>query len=832
MSSRRACPGPLLKANLHADTTTKDAKITSGQHVTRSRDPRDHQDHQFRPSDSSISIPQVNTLDEALNLTLSSDLILRIRTSVAILPSLYNEYKAEFDAFGQTLMANLERIPALPVYCKVAGSFKKKGIVKVIQRLVVDGYIEPISLSKERIKMWPLVESDVYSALPDILNRLLRPGLLSRATTPLLSEVEGEEIMKRSIALTCYQLKHINNEKKTSENIIIEEQSASTERAALQKVLELEEIERRFINLDDTNENEGLIPMDLCPFDDTVISSDENDVIEPPIKLCSNIEHFYNEVFGPLEKIKGSDDNKKDTCAADSASSHTEVSTPLLSISSSVSEQTVAAFVIPAFKNCPSFKKYPSVKFYREFIRELYSSLYKAQQKKHPTIIAVPPKVIEGLMAPHHCKNTRHSSGKNKNIVKIMDTRSALEGYIGRGKKGNAFYNIQPKIMVNDKCYIHRSELLQTVSAYQTTLPLISMLKHYYEDQSMTTYMQRISTIFELAVEEVIILNIESFKFNNITLHNECWIGFCCILVRKVGSETTIIVPYLPLGVSRVGSFILTGEQTANTISNKIYPGSFVRSPVARYDSSLGGMQLTLLQSTVVNIKQNSLVIVAMDIRDPITDALSSKKHNLLNVPRDGEILCHSSNIFMRSIWDIYLTSNSEDSIMLPQRLCGRSVCDVQTNKKMYMTDYLYTKRLQKTKLFRTLDCTTHAHLGHRFQLMQMESAREAICKAKISDANEVVICENSLFILSALMIHPALICLLETDDGRDVQTIFDLASDNSIYINPKKIEAEVRNILKRYEAEQEDCLPSAPRALAYDAIKTYFSDLLILYAP
>ncbi|EFO65322.1 Hypothetical protein GLP15_4295, partial [Giardia lamblia P15] len=189
------------------------------------------------------------------------------------------------------------------------------------------------------------------------------------------------------------------------------------------------------------------------------------------------------------------------------------------------------------------------------------------------------------------------------------------------------------------------------------------------------------------------------------------------------------------------------------------------------------------------------------------------------------------ANIFVRSRWDVFMTPNSEDCIMLPQRLCAKSICDVQTNKKVYMTDYLYSKRLGKTKLFKTLDCTAHERLGQRFQLMQIESAREALCKAKIHDANEVVVCENSLFILSALMIHPALICLLEADDRRNVQTIYGLASDSSIYTNPKKLEAEVRNIFKRYEAEQENLPTGSSQALAYDAIKAYFLDLLILYA-
>lgn len=832
MPSHRALPGSFLEANTHASATMKDPKIMATHSIGHIGDLPDHHTQLLN---SSVCIPQVNTLDDALKSTMSIDLILRMRSSVALIPFLYNEYKAEFDAFAQTLVANLERIPTLPVYCKVAGSFKKRGIVKVLQRLIVDGYIEPVTISKEQIKTWPLAQSDVYSALPDILNRLLRPGLLSRATTQSLSEVEGEEIMKRSIALTCYQLKRINSAEKIPKNtaaeVVTEGHEIVTKNTLPQKVLDLEEIERRFIDLGNDHTNGSSVLMDMCPFDDSVVSNDENNAIEPQLKAYSNIEHFYSDVFGPLERHQGSKDGQKGVCMEGEASSHTEVSTPLLSISSSVSEQTVAAFVIPTFKGCPYFKKYPSVKFYREFIRELYTSLCKAQQRKHPPVTAVPPTVIEKLVVSHN-KNKERPTEKKKNILKVTDVRQALDGYIGRGKKGNAFYNIQPKLEINERCHIYRNELLQMVSMYQTAPPLISMLKHYYGSQSMTAYMQRISTIFELPVEEVIILEIESFRFSQTAPHNEIWIGFCCIKVQKVSSEATVIVPYLPLGVSQMGSFMLTSDQATNMTLEDFYPGTAVRSPVARYDASLGGMQLTLLQSTVVNVKQNSLVIVAMDIRDSITDALSSKRHNLLNVPKDGEILCHSSNIFMRSKWDVFVTSNSEDGLMLPQRLCGRSVCDVRTNKKVYMTDYLYNKRLKKTKLFKTLDCTTYAHVGQKFQLMQMESAREALSKAKIPDANEAVVCENSLFILSALMIHPALICLLEADDRRDVRTIYDLVSDSSIYINPRKLEAEVKNILARYEAEQESCPPAAPQALAYDAIKTYFTDLLILYAP
>lgn len=827
MPLSRALPGPLVNATTPANTTIKEPKISAKQSVAHNRDSSDN--HQSL--DCSVCIPQVDTLDDALKLTLSSDLILRIQASVAQLPFLYNEYKLEFDAFARTLIANLERIPNLPIYCKVAGSFKKKGIIKVIQRLIVDGYIKPISVSEQKIKLWPLANSDVYSALPNILNKLLRPGLLSKTITPLLSEVEGEEVMKRSIALTCYQLKHVDNEKKVLKNATIEGCHIPTAHTVPQKVFDLDEIERHYLNLDNINENEGLIPMDMCPFDDSTVSSEENNSIEPPIKLYSNVEHFYDEVFSSLKKSQGSESNLRDARMVSSASSRTEVSTPILSISSSVSEQTVTAFVIPGFKNCPYFKKYPSIKFYRMFIRDLFATLSKAQLRKYHTTVEIPQKVIDKLIAPCNRKNIRKTTEKDKNITKITDTRLAVEGYIGKGKKGNAFYNIQPKIKVNETCYIHRNELLQMINAYQKDLPLISMLKHYYKDQSMTAYMQRISTVFELPIEEVVVLEIESFKFPSTASQNECWIGFCCILVRKTKSETTAIVPYLPLSISRVGSFILTKDQSISISSSEIYPGTSVRCPVARYDASLGGMQLTLLQSTVINVKHNSLVVVGMDIRESITDAPSLKRHNLLNAPKDGEILCHSSNIFIRSIWDIHMTPNSEDSIMLPQRLCGRSICDVQTNKKVHMTDYLYSKRLKKTKLFSTLDCTTHEHIGHKFQLMQVESAQEALCKAKISDANEVIICENSLFILSALIIHPALICLLEADERRDVHTIFDLLSDISIYSNMKKLEAEVKNILKRYEAEQEECLPSTPRVLAYDAIKTYFDDLLVLYA-
>ncbi|EFO65238.1 Hypothetical protein GLP15_137, partial [Giardia lamblia P15] len=754
MPSHRTLPGSLLEVNTRASGVIKDSRVLPAYSTGHRENLLDHTNQLLG---SSMCIPQVNTLDEALNSAMPANLILRIRSSVALIPSLYNEYKTEFDTFAQTLMANLERIPTLPVYCKVAGSFKKRGIVKVLQRLIVDGYIEPISITREQIKTWPLAHSNVYSALPDILNRLLRPGLLSRATIQSLSEVEGEEVMRRSIALTCYQLKHATNKKETPADIIIEKQNISTTSAANpipQKALELEEIEHHFMNSDNEHVDYNAIPMDMCPFDDSVVSSDEPNTAEPPLKAYSNIEHFYSNVFGPLEKHLSSEGHQKETCTRDEASSHTEISTPLLSISSSVSERTIAAYVIPFFKGCPYFRKYPSVKFYREFIRELYASLCKAQQRKCPSAVAVPPEVLEKLVASYNCKNKEKSTERKKNIVKIADVRLALEGYIGRGKKGNAFYNIQPKIKVNERCHVYRSELLQMVSIYQTAPPLISMLGHYYGNQTMTAYMQRISTVFEMPREEVIILDIDSFNCPHTAQYNDNWIGFCCIHVQKVSSEATAIIPYLPVGVSRVGSFIVTSDQTTNTKLEEIYPGVAVRSPVARYDASLGGMQLTLLQSTVVNVKQNSLVIVGMDIRNSVTDAPSSKRHNLLNVPRDGEILCHSANIFVRSRWDVFMTPNSEDCIMLPQRLCAKSICDVQTNKKVYMTDYLYSKRLGKTKLFKTLDCTAHERLGQRFQLMQIESAREALCKAKIHDANEVVVCENSLFILSALMIH------------------------------------------------------------------------------
>ncbi|KAE8301595.1 hypothetical protein GL50803_0014471 [Giardia duodenalis] len=831
MPSHRTLPGSLLEANTRATGVIKDQRALPAYSTGHKEDPLNHPNQLLI---SSMCIPQVNTLNEALTSTMPANLILRIRSSVGLIPTLYNEYKTEFDAFAQTLVANLERIPTLPVYCKVAGSFKKRGIVKVLQRLIVDGYIEPISITREQIKTWPVAHSNVYSALPDILNRLLRPGLLSRATTQSLSEVEGEEIMKRSIALTCYQLKQVTNKKEAPANIIVEKQSISTTsntNPVTQKTLELEEIEHHFMDLDNEHAGYSAIPMDMCPFDDSVASSDESNTAEPPLKAYSNIEHFYSDVFGPLEKHPSSEGQQKKICTRDEASSHTEVSTPLLSISSSVSEETIAAYVIPVFKNCPYFRRYPSVKFYREFIRELYASLCKARQRKCPSVVAVPPEVLEKLVASYNCKNKEKLIGKKKKITKIADVRLALEGYIGRGKKGNAFYNIQPEIKVNERCYIYRSELLQMVSTYQTAPPLMGMLGHYCGAQTMTAYMQRISTVFELPREEVIILGIESFSCPRTAQDDENWAGFCCIHVQKVSDEATATIPYLPIGVSRVGSFIVTSDQAANITLEEIYPGTAVRSPVARYDASLGGMQLTLLQSTVVNVRQNSLVIVGMDIRDSITDAPSSRRHNLLNVPRDGEILCHSANIFMRSRWDVFMASNSEDGIMLPQRLCAKSVCDVQTNKNVYMTDYLYNKRLRKTKLFRTLDCTVHELLGQKFQLMQLESAREALCKAKIQDANEVVVCENSLFILSALMIHPALICLLEADDRRNVQTIYGLASDSSIYTNPKKLEIEVRNIFKRYEAEQENLPPGSAQALAYDAIRTYFLDLMILYA-
>lgn len=65
------------------------------------------------------------------------------------------------------------------------------------------------------------------------------------------------------------------------------------------------------MDLDNEHAGYSAIPMDMCPFDDSVASSDESNTAEPPLKAYSNIEHFYSDVFGPLEKHPSSEGQQK-----------------------------------------------------------------------------------------------------------------------------------------------------------------------------------------------------------------------------------------------------------------------------------------------------------------------------------------------------------------------------------------------------------------------------------------------------------------------------------------------------------------------------------------
>lgn len=816
----------------------------------------------IQPREPSTGVaPVVHSLDEALTVCLEPSLRQELQKSVLNVPKLYSAFKAQFDLLAKTLLANVSTIPEMPLYCRVAASFKKRGIIKVIQQLMLDGripYVVPPAHT------WAPIKGDQFSILPIPYDRLLRPGLLSRVVassqlqeenasilesvswhsileasqTTRKSEGEGGMLRIESLvgsAMTVPTMGKVKvKQTRSLSNPVLGEGdpvASTTGLRGIEEQLHLDEVwlYRQFFNgknktTKSTSKPENNMgPTPIQPFlplsyvftssesseKDEASQEDDlktpartlhvNGVLTAPLaRVESQLSFFYTDILGihPFQEPEARTLNQPPK-----PTSSTEIS-----LTSSPSDPQLS---LPCFKDFVHFKKYPSVKNYREFLRDLTTTLSRSRVHSH----------------------SRHQTGSIsqetllslRDKVKCPTLLKYAKKYLTEGPKGRAFQRIQPSVEVGKVLYLNRASLLRFIDSYTGTPIVSELLKVFYTGYTASAYLQLLIGALLDPFEEAELLSIHPLRYNVSPLKEDYYIGTSFLKVRVKRGGRELVIPFTPNGFSDTGMHVLTEIPPTLTF----YPGETVRVPIASYSPAAKGVVLHLDQGIVLSTSSTSLIVILMEIVDVATDQPVARDFPLLKQPRTHEDWTCSSDLCTLNTWDVYRCENCESEIMLPYKLLGQCV---QHPTKQYMSDAVYNKRLGKTRMFATLDVTEKQVIGHSFFSKHVESMRDILKRCKFTDASNVILCENSLSLIAALLVNPSIVALLEYDATVKKPGLLSLATNTDALTSFKVMTDMIWTTLRAYDASF--TLPGTAQRKSLDAIKLFYNDALVLLGP
>ncbi|TNJ27554.1 hypothetical protein GMRT_10858 [Giardia muris] len=808
---------------------------------------------------SSGVAPVVHSLEEALATCLEPSLRQELQKSVLNVPKLYSTFKAQFDLLAKTLLANVNTIPEMPLYCRVAASFKRRGVIKVVQQLMLDGHIPYAAPSAYN---WAPVKGDQFSILPIPYDRLLRPGLLSRIVTSsqlqeenasILESVSWHSILEASqttrknegeggalriesligSAMTVPAIGKVKVKQTRSLSNPISGEGDLLSNAmgglkGLEEQLQLEEgwLYKQFFNgkgkgtkSSKPDHNMDQTPMQpFLPLSYVFTSSEssekdevsQEDDLKTPIRTLhansvltaplahveSQLSFFYTEILGivPIREPK-----ERSSAQPPKPTSSTEIS-----LTSSPSDPQLS---LPCFNGFIHFKKYPSVKNYREFLRDLVITLSKAMGHSHRQTGLINNEVLLDL----------------REKVKCPTILKHARRYLTEGPKGRAFQRVQPHVEVGKALYINRASLLRFIDSYTNTPIMSELLKLFYVGYTASAYLQLLIGALLDPFEEAELLSIHPLRYNVSPLKEDYYIGtsFLKIRVKRGGRE--LIIPFIPNGFSDTGMHVLTEVPPTSTF----YPGETIRVPVASYSPAAKGVILHLEQAIVLSTNSTSLIAILMEVVDVATDQPVVRDFPLLKQPKAHEDLACSSDLCTLNTWDVYRCENCESGVMLPYKLLGQCI---QHPTRQYMSDAIYNKRLKKTRMFASLDVSENQVIGRSFFFKHIESMRDILKRCKFTDASNVVLCENSLSLIAALLINPSIVALLEYDATVKKPGLMALATNTDALTSFKVMTDMVWTTLRTYDASF--TLPGTAQRRSLDAIKVFYNDLLVLLGP
>lgn len=392
-----------------------------------------------------------------------------------------------------------------------------------------------------------------------------------------------------------------------------------------------------------------------------------------------------------------------------------------------------------------------------------------------------------------------------------------------------AFVLIQADIRIGTNCVVSRNSLLRFIDAYSNTEPMDAFLR-YVGASSLDALVGTIRGFFKSAFVPCRVAATRRLDFNISLPQEDFLLGFHIIEVQSLVTERHIMLPFQPTGLSDTGSFLLPSTPSAEVLAlhTTVPLGSIVRVPIASLGKS-GKLALSLEVASVVGFdsEKTMLTIAILDIVNEKTDRVLPST-SVIPMPKQGETMATSDDFFTVNYWDVIPCTDSTFSVFLPRRPITRCVAD---GARQHMTDLQYLNRLRRTKFFKHLTPEQVNTYGKAFQLEQFETFTGMLSKIRLPSEGchqkpeDFVVEETGILLLAAILCHPSVTCLLDSDC---TSSLYDLRLNARCFASAKYCVDQVRKIIFSFNKQYSHGL--SERALAAATLSEYFSDLLIIY--